>query len=93
MAADFEFSFPPYSMTLFTLTPEPPRLEVLAPVAPSDQVTLRLHGQPGVRYVIQSATDLINWLSISTNGLITSTLDLTYSVDQHPQYWRALWKP
>jgi hypothetical protein len=91
--AFFNYSFPPYSMTLLTLAPAPPVLNVSAQESPGSPVIIELQGQPGARYVIQTAPDLQTWTSISTNTLVGNSLDVTNTVVTGPRYWRALWQP
>ncbi len=91
--ASFNYSFPPYSMTLLTLAPAPPVLTVSAQEPPGSPIILELQGQPGTRYVIQTATDLQTWTSVSTNTLVGKSLALTNTVATGPRYWRGLWQP
>ncbi len=90
---NFGYSFPPYSMTLFTFAPAAPQLSVLAPQA--GHFILQLQGQPGTPYVIQASTNLMNWTPISTNRLIGNSLnvsnDISAAVPQ--QFLRAVWQP
>src|SRR6266567_424473 len=92
--ANFSYSFPPLSLTLFTLAPAAPRLVALA----SDlggELAFQLQGQPGVRYLIQTSTDLSGWTTSSTNTLSSNTLDLTNGLPPGAamRFWRALWQP
>ncbi len=91
--ASFNYSFAPLSLTLLTLAPTAPRLEVLG--QSSEQVVLELHGQPSVRYFTQVTTDLRTWTDISTNTLSGATLVLTNRVPPAPAptFWRAVWRP
>ena len=91
--ANFALSFAPYSMSLLTLAPAPPRLIPFPPQSPGSPMTLQLQGQPGTRYVIETATDLLGWSSVSTNTLVGNTLTLTNTVATGPRYWRAVWMP
>ena len=91
--ATFNYSFPPYSMTLLTLAPAPPVLNVSAQEPPGSPIILELQGEPGARYVIQTTTDLQTWTSVSTNTLVGNSLALTNTVVTGPRYWRALWQP
>ena len=93
VGANFGYSFPPYSMTLFTLEPTAPRLAVSPESTPGAPFTLQLQGQAGVRYVIESSTDLSNWSSVSTNTLTSDTLSLNYNLAPGPRFWRAVWLP
>jgi len=92
-ASTFEYTFPPLSLSLFTLAPSAPSLVAVPPAEPGGQFVLQLHGQPNVRYILQSSTDLRNWTSISTNTLTTSTLNLTNPIPRGPalNFYRALW--
>jgi hypothetical protein len=92
---NFAWTFPPLSITLFTLAPAAPRLAVATPAPQAGEPLLvQLQGQPGTTYVIQISTDLSVWTSVSTNALGTnSTLILTNPVPAAPgqTFWRALW--
>jgi alpha-N-arabinofuranosidase len=91
--AEFNYSFAPYSLTLFTLIPTAPQLVVQA--ATAGEFVFELQGQPDVRYQIQSSTNLTNWTSQSTHTLTANTLGVTNApVPGTPQkYWRAVWVP
>ena len=90
---NFTYNLPPYSMTLLNLTPSAPKLTTLA--ATAGQFVFQLQGQPDVPYVIQSSTNLVNWISQSTNLLTSPTLNVTNSLNSAPpeKYWRAVWQP
>jgi hypothetical protein len=58
------------------------------------QFVLQLQGQPGVRYYLQDSTNLLNWLTFSTNTLTCSgTLNITNSSAGNASFYRALWSP
>jgi hypothetical protein len=92
-SANFSYSFPPLSLTLFTFEPGPSVLSVLG-VQPG-QVELLLRGQPGTPYVIQTSPDLMAWTPVSTNTLVGSTLNITnlISPGSPHQFYRAVWQP
>ena len=94
--ASFAYSLPPLSLTLFTLTPAAPSLAAL-PSASASQFIFQLQGQANVRYVIQCATSLTAtaWLSVSTNTLTGSVLNVTNSIAPGApiKFWRAVWMP
>ena len=95
-SAGLTYSFPPLSLTLFTFAPTAPRLGVLAPAPqPGGQLILQLQGQAGVRYAIESSSDLDAWTAVSTNTLAGSTLNLTNPVPAGAavNFWRARWQP
>lgn len=93
VAANFSYTFPPLSLTLFTFAPGPAALAVSA-VQPG-QVQLQLQGQPGTPYVIQSSPDLSAWTPVSTNRLFGSSLNIPVSVapTASAQFFRAVWQP
>ncbi|NOS72852.1 MAG: alpha-L-arabinofuranosidase [Verrucomicrobia bacterium] len=93
-SASFTRSFPTYSMTLLTLSPSAPRLSAISPTAPG-QFVFQLEGQPDVPYTIQSSTNLITWVSVATNTLVSPTLSVTNPITTNPpqKYWRAVWQP
>jgi hypothetical protein len=94
-STNFSYSFPPYSVTLFTFTPAAPYLQTLQ--APAGQFVFQLQGLPDTPYVIQTSPDLnpAYWTTVSTNTLTTSTLNFTNTIpaDAGCRFWRALWQP
>lgn len=97
VSASFNYVFAPLSMTLFTFAPAAPRLAVLPPAPqPSGQIVLQLQGQAGVRYVLETSTNLSAgvWTAVSTNTLAASTLNFTNSTaGVGKEFWRAVWQP
>jgi alpha-L-arabinofuranosidase len=91
---NFNYNFPPLSLTLFALPPAPARLAALAAMPP-DTFIFELQGQPQVPYIIQRSGDFASWESVSTNLLADSTLTLTNLVPPgaSAQFWRAVWQP
>jgi hypothetical protein len=95
-SAGFGYSFAPLSLTLFSFAPAAPRLAVLAPAPhPGGQLILQLQGQAGVRYAIESSSDLKAWTAVSTNTLAGTVLNLTNPVPTGAavSLWRARWQP
>jgi len=93
---NFTRTFPPYSLTLLALVPEAPKLQAVPLTeAPAGAFVIQLQGQPAVRYVIQTATNVAAWTSVSTNTLTRPTLNLTnlIAADSGPRLWRAVWQP
>jgi alpha-L-arabinofuranosidase len=93
VGTNFAYNFAPLSMTLVTFEPVAPRLVMVPPSSPGSPSTVQLQGQAGVRYVVQTSTNLTAWISISTNTLTSDSLDLSNPVGSGPQYWRAVWQP
>ncbi len=91
---NFNYSFPPYSATVFSLWPAPASLKV-ASSANAAQVVFQLQGQAGVPYVIQRSTNLVSWTSVSTNTPVGSSVNITNPVAASvpKQFWRAVWQP
>jgi len=54
---------------------------------------LQLSGYSGQSYWIQTSTNLINWITLSTNTLTNATLVVSNSVitPARRQFWRAVW--
>jgi hypothetical protein len=93
-SANFTYTFPPLSMTLFTFPPEPSTLSSLS--VQSEQVKFLLQGQPGAPYVIQSTTNLTGrWTPVSTNTLSgsASNISIPISTSLPEQFYRAVWQP
>jgi hypothetical protein len=92
---NFSYSFPPYSVTLFTFAPAAPYLRTLQ--APAGQFVFQLQGLRDTPYVIQTSPDLnpAHWTPVSTNTLTGSTLNFTNPIpaDAGYRFWRALWQP
>lgn len=92
-AANFNYTFAPLSLTLFTFAPGPATVAVQA-VEPG-QVQLLLQGQPGTPYIIQISPDLSNWSSVATNNLTGSSASVPVPVPPGAaaQFFRAVWQP
>ncbi len=90
---NFNHTFAPLSLTLFTFAPKAATLTVQS-VQPG-QVQLFLQGQPGTPYVIQNSPDLFNWSSVITTKLTgTSTsVPVPVSAGATRQFFRVVWQP
>ncbi len=88
----FSATFAPFSATVLVLVPAPPSLQVVQPVLPG-QFVVRLQGQSGARYLIQSSPDLVTWTNGLTNTLASSSATFTNPVTGPRQFLRALWVP
>ncbi len=89
---NFNYAFPPYSATVFFLPPSPAKL-VAMPLTATNRFVFQLQGQTSAPYIIQRSTNLLSWISVSTNTL-TSPLNLTNSLtNSSQQFWRAMWQP
>ena len=92
--ANFTYTFPPLSMTLFTFPPEPSTISGVG--IQSEQVKFLLQGQSGAPYVIQSTTNLAaGWTPVSTNTLAgdTTNISIAISTNLPQQFYRAVWRP
>jgi len=92
---NFNFVFPPYSATVLALSPAPAKLLAL-PIPPAaNQFAFQIQGLIGVPYIVQQSSNLTTWVSVSTNTLTASTLNLTNTMPASPpwQFWRVLWQP
>jgi hypothetical protein len=74
-------------------TPAAPQLQVLSRSA--SQFVFQLQGDTNVSYVVQTSSNLMTWVSISTNSLPGGTLNITNPIPPgtSQRFWRALWQP
>ena len=86
---NFMAAFPPYSVTLLTVPPAAPTLAALS--FAGDVFNLQLQGQPNVRYVLQSSTNLATWTPEATNTLTGNTWNVGTNVTTSVKFWRAAW--
>ena len=91
---NFNYTFPPYSLTVLTLTPAAPTLKFVSGGG-KNPVVLQLQGQPAVPYVIQSSTNTTQWSSLTTNRLSGTTTNLTLAPGNSAvrEFYRAVWVP
>ncbi|MGD0815282.1 MAG: alpha-L-arabinofuranosidase [Verrucomicrobiota bacterium] len=91
----FNYSFAPYSATVMVLAPAAAQLQPTALAHGSSQFVFQLQGETGVPYVLECSTNLTTWTPVSTNTLVTGTLNITNSVvpSQPEKFWRAVWQP
>jgi len=94
-ATNFNYSFPPYSATVFTLQPTAAKLVPMGLISNPGRVTFQLQSQPGVPYILQTSSNLVNWIAVSTNAPANGLLNFTntLSANSPRQYWRAVWQP
>jgi alpha-L-arabinofuranosidase len=95
-SGSFNYSFPPYSLTMFSLSPTAPAFMVMSPSGQSSNVfVFQLAGQPGVSYVLQTSSDLAHWTPVVTNKLAASVVSVTNPIlpGAPKKFWRALWQP
>jgi alpha-L-arabinofuranosidase len=95
-SASFNYTFAPYSATVFQFGPTAPALVALpAAQSPAGRFVFQLQGQPGVPYRIQMATNLVstNWLTLATNSSPNGILNLTNTLSSGAQFYRAVWRP
>ena len=70
-----------------------PSLTVVSAKPGSGSLVLQLSGFSGQSYWIETSTNLVNWITISTNVLTYSSVNITNTVNGNSshQYWRAYW--
>ncbi|HEV2454096.1 MAG TPA: hypothetical protein VGY98_07535, partial [Verrucomicrobiae bacterium] len=88
---NFAYAFPAGTLTLFTFAPAPVKLH--STFVPPAKFILQYQGQANVPYVLQDSSNLVNWISASTNrssGLLTA---ITNTASAAEQYWRVIWQP
>ena len=77
----------------FTMAPTAPQLRILS--SSNSRFVFQLQGDTNAPYVIQISSNLMTWISVSTNTLPGGTLNLTNPIapGASRQFWRALWQP
>ena len=90
----FSNTLPPQSITLFILSAGgPPHLRA-GSLSLSNTFDLWLDGLAGQRYVIQAATNFVNWVPVSTNTLGSNSVHLVLGTSGQPyRFYRAQWLP
>ncbi|MGC9940814.1 MAG: hypothetical protein ABSE48_03210 [Verrucomicrobiota bacterium] len=93
VSPNFNYTFPPMSLTLFTFAPGPATITVQS--AQPGLVQLLLSGQPGTPYIIQSSSDLSNWSSVVSTNLAGNSVNVSVPVSPGAtsQFFRAVWQP
>jgi hypothetical protein len=84
---------PPQSITLFVLPPSaaaPTPVLLSGSIAGTNTFDLRVNGQAGQSYVLQSTTNLINWSPFQTNTLSTNSWHVVMPVSRtQATFYRA----
>jgi len=94
-STNYNYNFAPYSASVLTFYPSAPSLAALASLPVSNAFVMRLQGQPGVPYLVQTSTNLLNWTTVSTFTLVGSSLNITNALSHgvNQRFWRAVWEP
>lgn len=88
----FSNTLPAQSVTLFVLPGgTPPQLSQATTTGGLFQ--FQLAGQAGQRYALHASSNLVNWISLQTNTLVTSSQTITVSPTNQQQFYRAQWLP
>jgi hypothetical protein len=99
VGTNFYYSFPPYSLTLFTFAQARPPAPLLTALPllqqPAGHFVFQLQGQQSADFIVQKSSDLVNWIPVSTNTAAGSPIQITNDVPPGTtqQFWRAVWKP
>jgi hypothetical protein len=95
VATNFNYTFAPYSLTVFSFAPVAPSLKALPLQPDSGQFVVQLGGQAGTPYVLQVSTNLSAWTTVSTNVAAASPVNITNALASGAarQFWRAVWQP
>ncbi len=88
---NFTYSFPAGTLTLFTFAPAPVQLH--SSIISPGKFILKYQGQARVPYVLQGSSDLLNWVSVSTNTSSGAVSSITNTVSGAQQFWRVAWEP
>jgi len=88
---NFTYSFPAGTLTLFTFAPAAVQLHSSS--ASPGKFILKYQGQAKVPYVLQESSNLLSWVSVSTNISAGAVSSLTNAVSATQQFWRVIWIP
>jgi hypothetical protein len=88
---NFAYSFPAGTLTLFTFAPAAVKLHSSF-VSPA-KLILQYQGQANVPYALQESSNLINWISVSTNRSSGGFSNMTNTISGGEQFWRIVWAP
>lgn len=72
-----------------------------SPIAPSltsagfgenDQFRFRIAGDPGVECIVEASTNLVDWMTLATNGLLAVSLEVAdAAASNHPaRFYRTV---
>jgi hypothetical protein len=82
---------PSQSITLYILPAVSAFNLQAGPMNSTNQLTLRLNGQAGLAYILQSSTDLIHWAGVSTNTLASNSFPyLAGTTNAAKMFYRGL---
>ena len=60
----------------------------------TNQLSLRLNGQAGLAYILQSSTDLFHWAGVSTNTLSSNSYPYVVgTTNPAKMFYRGLFNP
>jgi hypothetical protein len=86
-------TLPAQSVTLFVLPAgTPPRLQSAA-MSSASTFSFWLNGQTNQNYAILSSSDLVNWLSLQTNSLVSGPVQIMMPANNTVMFYRAQWLP
>lgn len=88
---NFTYSFPAGTLTLFTFTPAPVKLR--STLISAGKFLIQYQGQANVPYVLQESSNLVNWVSESTNTSNGGLSTTTNAFSDGDQFWRVVWVP
>jgi hypothetical protein len=84
---------PAQSITLYVLPAVNTFNLQAGPMNSTNQLPLWLNGQAGLAYILQSSTDLFNWVGISTNTLSSNSFPyLVATTNAAKMFYRGLYK-
>jgi alpha-L-arabinofuranosidase len=88
---NFTYSFPPGTLTLFTF--EPAAVKLHSSFVSPGKFVLQYQGQAKVPYVLQESSNLVNWISVSTNTSTGAFSTITNALSGADEFWRVVWVP
>ena len=88
---NFTYSFPAGTLTLFTF--EPAAVKLKSSIVSPRKFVLQYQGQTNVPYALQESSNLVNWISVSTNTSSGAISAVTNTAAGGDQFWRVVWVP
>lgn len=92
-ATTFSNTLPAQSVTLFVLRAGTRPALGAERGAPAGKFRLKLSGQGGQRYAVESSVDLVTWGSVQTNLLSGASVNIDLPASPQREYFRVRWVP
>ena len=82
---------PAQSITLYVLPPTNSFTLQISNSNPPGQLGIWLNGEAGQTYILQSSTDLVNWMAVNTNQLVSNSFEFFLPMTNAALFYRGVW--